>query len=391
MTKNIAILGTGIAGVTAGYYLARQGHKISFFDQERYPAMRTSRANGGQISVSNSEVWNTFSNLVRAAKWLGKSDAPLLIRPGLSLDKISWLTKFSLEILKSNHSKNTIKTIKLGLEHRKLLDEINSEFNLDYNYSKSGIIHIYTDEKYFKHAVSVKDLYENNGCSWNILSSDDAIKIDPPIKQIKNICGAIWTEEDAVGDMHKFCNQLVEILRYKFAARFFRGVKIESLIELDDFDLVVICAGADSNKFAQQLNDRLDIYPVKGYSITIDLDKTSQNFCPNVSILDDQAKIVTSTLGDRLRVAGTAEFDGFNRDHRIDRIQPLLNWVHNNLPGINTRQYSTWACLRPMTPNMLPIVKQSNNKKFWYHTGHGHLGWTLSLATANQLSKEINS
>jgi D-amino-acid dehydrogenase len=151
-----------------------------------------------------------------------------------------------------------------------------------------------------------------------------------------------------------------------------------------------VANGVHAQQIGQQLKDKLNIYPVKGYSITIDIDALSRPYCPTVSLLDDEAKIVTSTLGNQLRVAGTAELDGYNRDIRRERIEPLLNWVEKNFPGINTRNYTSWACLRPMTPDMMPIVRRSqNNSKVWYHCGHGHLGWTLSLATANELVKQI--
>jgi D-amino-acid dehydrogenase len=111
---------------------------------------------------------------------------------------------------------------------------------------------------------------------------------------------------------------------------------------------------------------------------------------PVVSLLDDQAKIVTSTLGNRFRVAGTAELTGENYDIRHDRIKPLLNWVHTNFPNINTRDYSSWACLRPMTPNMMPITKRSDkNNKVYYNTGHGHLGWTLAPYTAKLITDTL--
>jgi D-amino-acid dehydrogenase len=130
----------------------------------------------------------------------------------------------------------------------------------------------------------------------------------------------------------------------------------------------------------------MPIYPVKGYSITIELDEESIKHAPTTSLLDDEAKIVTARLGNKLRIAGTAELDGENYDIRQDRITPLLDWVHTNFPKINTSNYSSWACLRPMTPNMLPIVSQSkNNKNVFYNTGHGHLGWTLAPATAKSV------
>jgi D-amino-acid dehydrogenase len=130
------------------------------------------------------------------------------------------------------------------------------------------------------------------------------------------------------------------------------------------------------------------VYPVKGYSITIN--NVDPKHLPKVSLLDDEAKIVTSSLGNRFRVAGTAELAGENYDIRRDRIEPLLSWVHTNFPNINTHDYTQWACLRPMTPNMMPIIKQSDKtKNVFYNTGHGHLGWTLGPATGKRLAELV--
>lgn len=389
--KKIAVVGSGIAGLSAAYYLSKLGNSVTVFDQERYPAMQTSRANGGQISVSNSEVWTTFDNIKRGVQWMFTKDAPLLIRPSLSLHKITWLTKFLWSTLNYNYARNTAETIKLGLENRNLLANLIAEENIQFDYAKSGILHIYKDLKYFDHAISVKELYQANGCTWEIINLDRAIKIEPTLSQNKNIVGAAWTPEDSVGDMHKFCVELTLILKIKYNVTFCFNKHIKNVEELTtEFDSVIIANGTDAHRLAQQLKDKVDIYPVKGYSITIDIDPISKGFCPKTSLLDDQAKIVTSTLGNRLRVAGTAELDGYNRDIRRDRIEPLLSWVKENLPGIDTRNYNQWACLRPMTPDMMPIIKQSRkNNKIWYHCGHGHLGWTLSLATANKLINEM--
>ena len=158
------------------------------------------------------------------------------------------------------------------------------------------------------------------------------------------------------------------------------------MIHLSHYDKIVVASGVGSVKLSRSIGDRLPIYPVKGYSITIN--NVDPMYLPKTSLLDDQAKIVTSSLGNRFRVAGTAELAGENYDIIHDRIKPLLNWVHTNFPDINTHDYSSWACLRPMTPNMMPIVKQSKKyHKVYYHTGHGHLGWTLAPATALQLTK----
>ena len=156
-------------------------------------------------------------------------------------------------------------------------------------------------------------------------------------------------------------------------------------------DAVVVCAGVHSRAIGAQLGDRLNVYPVKGYSITVMLnDEASQAAAPQVSLLDDETKLVTSRLGaDRFRVAGTAEFNGFNRDIRADRIKPLVDWVNQCFPGVSTRRVEPWAGLRPMMPDMMPRVGPGRRPNVFYNTGHGHLGWTLSAITAHQLAGHV--
>ncbi len=382
----IAVIGAGIAGLTSAYYLAKDGHEVTVYEQERHPAMRTSYANGGQISASNSEVWNTWSNVIKGVKWMLKKDAPLLIRPSLDWDKAKWLAKFLYHTASNDYARNTAETIRTAIVSREALMEIQNEECIDYNWSPCGILHFYKDQEYFDHAVSVKNLYNANGCEWDILTPDQIKNIDPGLQYIEGIVGGAWTNSDFVGDMHKFCYMLAMVLGNKYGVKFSYNTEIFNIQEDTFHDLVVVAAGIGSIKLAKSIGDNLPIYPVKGYSITID----DPGHVPWVSLLDDQAKIVTSTLGNRLRVAGTAELAGENYDITRSRIEPLLKWVHNNFPQLNTHNYSSWACLRPMTPNMMPIVgKSKRNSKVYYHTGHGHLGWTLSAGTAKLLANQI--
>jgi D-amino-acid dehydrogenase len=391
MTKRVAVVGAGIAGIATAYYLARAGYSVTVYEQERYPAMRTSFANGGQISVSNSEVWTTWGNVWKGIKWMFTKDAPLLIRPRLDFKQWKWMAKFLYHTVKGDYEKNTATTIQMGVKSRELYEEIRQEEGIYFDRSACGILHFYKDNKYFQNAVDVKDLYNANGCEWDLLSPTKTVSMDPALSSIKGMVGGAWTVSDLVGDIHKFCYNLAQVLetKYNVEFKFNSSPDVNLLISHDGFDAVVVCAGVGSVELAEQVGDTLDIYPVKGYSITIN--NVDPKYLPEVSLLDDQAKIVTSTLGNRFRVAGTAELAGENYDIRQDRIQPLLNWVHTNFPNINTHDYSSWACLRPMTPNMMPIVKQSDkNAKVFYNTGHGHLGWTLSPATAKIITKIIN-
>lgn len=382
--KTVAVVGAGIAGLTTAYYLAREGYSVSVYETEHYPAMKTSFANGGQVSVSNSEVWTTWSNVKKGIRWMFRKDAPLLIRPRLDWAQWKWMAKFLWHTATGAYEENTKTTIKLGLEANKLYKEIAAEEGLEFDQTSSGILHFYKDATYFESAKNAQSIYQTNGVAWDILGPMQTKALDKTLTDVDGIVGGAWTWHDWTGDIHKFCYQLAEVLEKKYDVAFDYNWKINHLEEVSYYDAVVVANGVGSEKLANTVGDSLGIYPVKGYSITIN--NVDPKFLPKVSLLDDQAKIVTSTLGNRFRVAGTAELAGENYDIRHDRIKPLLDWVHTNFPKINTHNYSSWACLRPMTPDMMPIVKQSShNKKIFYNTGHGHLGWTLSPATAKQI------
>ena len=390
MAKRVAVVGAGIAGITTAYYLAKAGYAVTVYEQEGYPAMRTSYANGGQVSVSNSEVWTTWSNVRKGAKWIFTKDAPLLVRLTPTWAKIKWLAQFLYYTAKGSYKENTIRSIELGLKSRELYQEIQFEENIKFDQGYYGILHFYKNPKYWEAARQVKYLYNDNGVEWDLMTRGQIIDNFHGLKDIGGVLGGAYTKSDYTGDIHKFCYELGKKLKADYDVTFKFNQKIDKLADwANHYDAVVVSAGVGSVEVANSIGDSLPIYPVKGYSITIN--NVDPKFLPQVSLLDDEAKIVTATLGNRFRVAGTAELDGENYDIRRDRIEPLLRWVKKNFPNINCHDYTSWACLRPMTPNMLPIVKQSdNNAKVFYNTGHGHLGWTYSPATAQQVVDLIN-
>lgn len=389
MSKKVAVIGAGITGLSTAYYLAKEGYEVTVYEQERYAGMRTSFANGGQVSVSNSEVWTTWANVKKGVKWLFKKDAPLLIRPRLDWAMWKWMFRFLMHTLAGSYARNTAETIRMGVESRKLYDEICKEENIEFDRSNCGIVHFYKTQDYWNNATSIAELYHANGGEWLLKSPAETKLKDPALKDIKNIIGGVWTPSDWTGDIHKFCYELAEILKTKYRVMFFYNWKVTDLeTVLDYHDAVVVANGVGSTALAKSLKEDIGVYPVKGYSITIN--NVDPKYLPRVSLLDDEAKIVTSSLGNRFRVAGTAELTGENYDIRRDRIEPLLSWVHENFPEINTHDYTQWACLRPMTPNMMPVIRQSkNNKKVFYNTGHGHLGWTLGPVTGKQVTQLI--
>ena len=388
---SVAVVGAGITGLTTAYYLASAGCAVTVYDQERYPAQRTSYANGCQVSVSNSETWNTWANVVKGVKWLLKKDAPLLIRPSMDWNQIRWLFKFLYHTANNDYARNTAQTIRMGLVARDLYENIIFKEDIEFDRMRSGILHIYRDPEYMQAAALVQEMYRANGCEWDILNNREVCELEPTLYNCRGIIGGAWTESDWTGDIHKFCQKLSQVLVDKYGVTFQYSYTAD-IKDLDaQHDSIVVCAGVGSEQIARSIGDSLGIYPVKGYSVTINIqDSTSHRAMPRTSLLDDQAKIVCANLGSRFRVAGTAELAGENYDIRRDRIEPLLRWVHQNFPNIDASDHSSWACLRPMTPNMMPIVGRSRRKSnVYYNTGHGHLGWTLAPVTAFDIAQEV--
>lgn len=399
----IAVIGGGITGVTTAYALSQRGFEVALFERHRYPAMETSFANGGQLSASHAEAWNSWSNVRKGLGWMLRADAPLLIRPAPSWHKLSWFGEFLRAI--PRYRDTTVAIARLAVDARAYLFDWAHAEGIDFDLRREGILHVCRDKAGFEHAAGVSALLAQGGLQRRAVTPLEMRAIEPALHGA--YYGGFFTESDSSGDIHKFTSGLA-------AACERRGVRIlcerevialaagagaaqpdgsggvvvtarhSGVAEAHGFDAVVICAGTASRALAAMLGDRVNVYPVKGYSITVKLnDAASRAAAPTVSLVDDAHKLVASRFGEeRYRVAGTAEFAGIDRDIRADRVRPLTEWVQETFPGVSTKEVIPWAGLRPMMPDMLPRVGPGRRPGVFYNTGHGHLGWTLSAATA---------
>jgi D-amino-acid dehydrogenase len=395
--SSIVVIGAGITGVTTAYALLRRGYAVTVVDQNQHAASETSYANGGQLSACNAPVWNSWPTIWKGAKWMLNPRAPLLLNPAFSFHKYSWLAEFVLAV--RHRQANTLETVRLAIAARRYLFEIAEREHIEFDLEKRGILHLYHDARSFKEAEQANALLREGGLERYAVTDQEIHSIEPSLAA--KFYGGFFTPSDSTGDIRKFTRGLAAACARQGVSFLFgsmvrgisntaSGVSVQladaagnKLPQLDS-DAVVVCAGVGSRRLASMVGDRINIYPVKGYSITVCLeDSASQQAAPWVSLLDDDAKIVTSRLGmERFRVAGTAEFNGYNKDIRADRIEPLVQWCHKLFPAMSTATAIPWAGLRPMTPSMMPRVGRSKRPGIYYNTGHGHLGWTLSAATA---------
>jgi D-amino-acid dehydrogenase len=405
MTKpHITVIGAGITGLCTAYWLSESGFRVTVIEADRYAANKTSRANGSQLSACNAQVWSTWPMITKALTWMMDPQAPFRISPTWEWNKIKWILQFMQAAHKADHVHRTQRTVQMALDSAQALQDIVNAEQIQFDHVKRGILHVYSDLTDYHTACDLKHTFESVGCAWDALTSDACVNLEPTLNNYPGLVGGVYTDHDATGDMHKFCTQLAERLQQRDQVNIMYNTKVTHvhtgsqhvfihthLGESIRSDGVVIANGVWAPDLLKQVGDPVSIYPVKGYSITVQLDERSQQAAPWVSMLDEATKIVCSRLGpDRLRVAGTAELCGMNWDITRGRVEPLLNWVHDKFPDVNTREYTPWAGLRPMTPDQMPVVRASvNSDRVWLSVGMGHLGWTLSPGVTRTLVGEM--
>ena len=253
MTR-IAVIGAGIAGTTSAWSLIRRGYDVTLFDRQRYAAMETSFANGGQLSASNAEVWTAWSTILKGLKWMARKDAPLLFNPTPSWHKLSWVAEFIASI--PQYEANTKETVRLAIAARGHMERMAREAGIDFDREKRGILHVYRNAKEFDHAAKVTRLYAEAGLERNPVSPDEMRRIEPALAG--DFYGGFYTESDSTGDIHKFSTGLADAIE-RSGGQFVTGASVTRLVRDADgvtvhferdgfgheerFDGIVIAAG----------------------------------------------------------------------------------------------------------------------------------------------------
>lgn len=403
---HILVLGAGVVGITTAWYLQKQGHQVTVVDRQNQPGVETSYANGGQISVSHAEPWANPSAPLKVLKWLTKPDAPLLFRPTLDPNQWRWALSFLGQCTSARAAHNIRQMVNLGTYSRGQLQALRKEAGIEYNHLEKGILHFYTNPAEFDGAIEPTRIMQDLGCDRQIIDADRAVELEPALKPIQNrIAGATYTSEDESGDARMFTQNLAkrcaeaevefrygtEILAFERAGGRVLGVQTlhDGHHETLRADAYVLSMGSFSAALARQLGIFLNIYPAKGYSITVPVKNEEAAF--QVSLTDDEYKLVFSRLGDRMRVAGTAELSGYSRKLNYTRCRAIVRRTAEVMPEAGYwDQAEFWTGLRPATPSNVPYIGKSHFANLYLNTGHGTLGWTHSCGSAAALADIID-
>ncbi len=413
----VIVLGAGLLGITSAYFLRQQGHDVAVVDRQASPAAETSFANGGQISVSHAEPWANPGAPLKVLKWLGKEDAPLLFRIRADLRQWLWGLQFLRECTPARTRHNIEQIVRLGTYSRDTLQQLRRDIGIAYDERTQGILHFYTSEKEFDGAEAPAAQMRALGCDRRVISADDAVKLEPALRHIRpQLAGATYTAEDESGDANRFARELVKrcehdgvefLLSHTVTALRESGGAIDHVEATDSegrfqrlrADAYVLAMGSLSPIYAAPLGIQLPIYPAKGYSVTMPVKDASM--AHQVSLTDDEYKLVFSRLttqpaagapaGDRLRIAGTAELNGYDRDLNRVRCEAIVKRVEKLFPGAgDSSQAQFWTGLRPATPSNVPIVGRSKLPNLFLNTGHGTLGWTHSCGSGKSIARIVS-
>jgi len=396
--SNVIVVGAGVVGTTTALYLAREGLSVTVIDSRAEAGLDTSFANGGLVTPSTALPWCSPAVPGLIFKWIGRESAPLLLRPSAIPSLGLWGLKFLANCRPSKHAASSLKLTRFGRESLEEMEGLLAQKTVDYQLSRGGLLELFRDDEGVAKRDDYANFLEGLGVRVSRITGEEAVAIEPRLGPIAgSIPAGLHLPDDAWGDARKFTLAAEKAARAT-GVRFQLGTEIRRIdapngkvksVETDKgtikADIVVVCAGSFSKSLLAPLGISVPIAPVKGYSISIPA--ADLNFLPGIPVVDDTARLGATPLNDQLRVAGTVEFDRYNRTVRDGRVQNLVRALKSLYPELALpKTLNPWCGFRPMSADGLPIIDKTKIGGLFINSGHGALGWTLATGSARLIT-----
>jgi len=395
----VIVIGAGLIGVTTAFALRSQGHDVTVIERKQSAGRETSFANGAILTPSMSDPWNAPGSWRVLLASLGRSDSPMQLRASTLPSLAGWGIHFLRNSRATTFERNSLSNLRLALYSLQVMQSLQSQTQIEYGRSARGTLRVFRDQAAWHNAVTVAERRSGEGLRFRALSRNDTIALEPALAPIADqLTGALHYETDETGDAYKFCTELTERarqcgVRFHFSTNVstleMRRSKIQSIVSgRNSFtaDKYIIAAGSYSTPLLRQVGVHLPVRPVKGYSLTFEVPRGNQSL--GIPVVDDRLHAVVTPLENKLRVAGTAEFTGFDLRLPASRIRNLENLVYEILPRapVDPASATAWCGLRPVSSDGVPIIGPTPIENLLVNTGHGHLGWTMAAGSAQLLA-----
>jgi D-amino-acid dehydrogenase len=398
----IIVLGSGVIGTSTAYYLAEAGHEVIVVDRQEGPGLETSFANAGQVSPGYSSPWAAPGIPLKALKWLFMRHRPLFIWPMPDPDKVCFGLMMLRNCTSARYELNKSRMVPIAEYSRDLLRELRAKAGIAYDERSKGLLQLFRYQKQLDGTGKDVAILEKFGVPYELLDAEGCIRAEPALGLVREkFVGGLRLLGDETGDCFKFTNALAALCR-QLGVEFRYGTPIDALLTEDGRvtgvatangtvtgDTYVVALGSYAPLLLRRIGIDLPVYPVKGYSITVPI--TDPTGAPESTVMDETHKVAITRLGDRIRVGGMAELDGYSTKLRPSRRATLEHVVTDLYPkGGDVTKASFWCGLRPMTPDGPPVIGKARHANLWLNTGHGTLGWTMSCGSGRVLADLIS-
>ncbi|NOW47716.1 D-amino-acid dehydrogenase [Novosphingobium sp. SG751A] len=399
----IAVLGSGVIGVTSAWYLRQAGHEVVVIDRQDGPALETSFGNAGEISPGYASPWAAPGIPMKALKWLAMKHAPLILRPRPDMAMLKWLVAMLGNCNARDYAINKSRMVRLAEFSRDCLIELRAQTGITYDERMQGTLQLFREESQLAGIAKDVAVLQADGVPFEVLDKAGCIAAEPGLAgSAAPIAGGLRLPNDETGDCFKFTNALAEMARAA-GVEFMTGTKITRIVEeggritrVDTdrgpvtADAYLVAMGSFSPHLVRPLGLKVPVYPVKGYSLTVPI--VNEPLAPVSTLLDESYKVAITRLGDRIRIGGMAEISGFNMDLPEARRATLEHSAGTLFPGAGDFSAAGfWCGLRPMTPDSTPVIGPTRIGNLFLNTGHGTLGWTMACGSAHVIADIISA
>lgn len=399
----VIILGAGIIGTATAYYLNKAGHDVTVIERESGVADETSYGNAGQLSFGYTTPWAAPNTPFKALKWLGREHSPLIIKLDGSWYQTRWMAQMTANCTEKAYTRNQSRMMRISEYSRHLLHEFEAQEKLDFEQRHKGTLHLFRDEKAFEAHQKHMHVLDSFKVPYQPLDAAGVLQFEPALAHVQDqIAGAFHLPNDSTGDCRIFTQNLAKLCQERGVKFVFNhpitsvktvANKIDSIVTDNGeytADVYVCALGCFSRHLINTLGMDLPVYPVKGYSLTIPI--TNADNAPQSTVLDETYKVALTRFDNRIRVGGMAELSGY-QIHLSNVHRETLAMVTNQLfpDSCDTDKAEYWSGLRPMTPDSTPIIGVTKFDNLYTNTGHGTLGWTMSLGSGRVIADLITS
>ena len=384
----VLVLGAGVVGTACAHYLAKDGHQVTVIDRRSGPALETSFGNAGGVCPGFAGPWAAPGMPLKAIKWMGQRDAPLVLRPTFDPHQWLWLARFLLNCSVDRYTRNKACMQRIAQYSKACLVALREETGISYDHGTGGVLQVFRTQDEVAGGRRSAGILASFGVPHRIVDRDEVLAIEPSLRHsTASFAGGLHLTGDETGDSHLFTTALAQRLAAAGVTFVFdtniralraEGSRVRAVVtDKGDYeaDATVVALASATPMLLRPLGIHVPIYPVKGYALTGEV--TGDDDAPRSSVMDEHYKIMVTRLGNRIRAAGMAEVGGYDLSIRDNGRATIAKVLRELFPrGLDHAKVEVWSGLRPMTPDGPPHLGKSRYDNLYLNVGQGSNGWT---------------